>query len=175
MVEYSQPPEFDAQNVLLQEAGDKIIHPKNLKYHKPAQQRSFSFSFHVSTTPFSSTISPRFLPSYPSPLPLPVCLRNIQPQPLRIKIQLILPPRLLQQLRNTPRILNAPQIYITPALFDGITDQFGGAGLALGAHDSGLFFLPGFVDDEGGALGFLLSDLFGFDCGSEFWGEGEVL
>jgi hypothetical protein len=35
--------------------------------------------------------------------------------------------------------------------------------------------LAGFVDDEGGALGFLLRDLLGFDGGGEFWGEGEVL
>jgi len=38
-----------------------------------------------------------------------------------------------------------------------------------------LFLLAGFVDDEGGALGFLLGDLFGFDGGGEFGGEGEVL
>ena len=45
----------------------------------------------------------------------------------------------------------------------------------MGADYRGLFFLAGFVDDEGGALGFLLGYLFGFDCGSEFGGEGEVL
>jgi len=38
-----------------------------------------------------------------------------------------------------------------------------------------LFLLAGFVDDEGGALGFLLGDLLGFDGGGEFGGEGEVL
>jgi len=38
-----------------------------------------------------------------------------------------------------------------------------------------LFFLTSFVDDEGGALGFLLGDLLGFDGGGEFGGEGEVL
>jgi hypothetical protein len=38
-----------------------------------------------------------------------------------------------------------------------------------------LLLLAGFVDDEGGALGFLLGDLLGFDGGSEFGGEGEVL
>lgn len=49
-------------------------------------------------------------------------LRNIQPQPIRIQIQLILPTSLLQYLRNIPRILNPPQIDITPALLDGVTD-----------------------------------------------------
>jgi len=38
-----------------------------------------------------------------------------------------------------------------------------------------LFLLTGLVDDEGGALGFLLGDLLGFDGGGEFGGEGEVL
>jgi hypothetical protein len=38
-----------------------------------------------------------------------------------------------------------------------------------------LLLLAGFVDDEGGALGFLLGDLLGFDGGGEFGGEGEVL
>lgn len=102
-------------------------------------------------------------------------LGNIQPQPIRIQIQFILPPRLLQYLRNIPRILDPPQIDIAPALLYGVTNEFCGTGFTLGAHDGGLFFLTGFVDDEGGALGFLLGDLFGFDCGGEFGGEGEVL
>jgi hypothetical protein len=38
-----------------------------------------------------------------------------------------------------------------------------------------LLFLSRFVDDEGGALGFLLSDLLGFDGGGELGGEREVL
>jgi hypothetical protein len=35
-----------------------------------------------------------------------------------------------------------------------------------------LLLLPGFVDDESGALRFLLGDLLGFDGGSEFGREG---
>jgi hypothetical protein len=35
--------------------------------------------------------------------------------------------------------------------------------------------LAGLVDDESGALGFLLGYLLGFDGGGEFGGEGEVL
>jgi hypothetical protein len=38
-----------------------------------------------------------------------------------------------------------------------------------------LLLLAGFVDDEGGALGFLLGNLLGFDGGGELGGEGEVL
>lgn len=41
-----------------------------------------------------------------------ISLRNIQPQSIRIKIQLVLPTRLLQDLRNIPRVLDPPQINI---------------------------------------------------------------
>ena len=104
-----------------------------------------------------------------------ISLRNIQPQPISIQIQLILPARILQNGSNIPRVLNPPQIDVASALLDGVADEFGGAGFTLRADDGGLFFLAGFVDDEGGSLGFLLGDLFGFDGGGEFGGEGEVL
>jgi hypothetical protein len=38
-----------------------------------------------------------------------------------------------------------------------------------------LLLLSGFVDYERGALSFLLSDLLGFDGGSEFGREGKML
>jgi hypothetical protein len=38
-----------------------------------------------------------------------------------------------------------------------------------------LLFLPGLVNDEGGTLGVLLSDLLGFDGGGELRREGKVL
>lgn len=81
----------------------------------------------------------------------------------------------MQNLRNVPRILKLPQINVRPALLDGVTNQLSGTGLTLCADDGGLLLLTGFVDDEGGALGFLLGDLLGFDGGGEFGGEGEVL
>ena len=108
-------------------------------------------------------------------MPLTLIITNIQPQSLGIQIQLILPPCLLQQTRNIPRILNSPEIHITPTLLDGITDEFRAASLTLRAYHCSLFFLASFVDHEGRALGFLLGDLFGFYCGGEFGGEGEVL
>ena len=108
-------------------------------------------------------------------MPLTLIITDIQPQPLGIQIQLILPPCLLQQTRNIPRILNSPEIHITPTLLDGITDEFRAASLTLRAYHCSLFFLASFVDHEGRALGFLLGDLFGFYCGGEFGGEGEVL
>jgi hypothetical protein len=45
----------------------------------------------------------------------------------------------------------------------------------LSADYHGLLLLAGFVDNEGSALCFLLSDLLGFDSGCEFGREGEVL
>ena len=97
-----------------------------------------------------------------------ISLRNIQPQPISIKIQFVLPASLLQDRRNIPCILNPSKVDITSALLDCVSDEFGGAGFTLGADDGGLFFLAGFVDDEGGALGFLLGYLFGFYGGCEF-------
>ena len=41
-----------------------------------------------------------------------ISLRNIQPQSIRIQVQLVLPTSLLQDLRNVPRILNPPQINV---------------------------------------------------------------
>lgn len=117
----------------------------------------------------SSRISSR-----PTPLVLiALCLRNIQAQAIRVQVDLV--GRVLQNLRNVARVLKLPEINVRAALLDGVTNEFGGAGFTLGADDGGLFLLAGFVDDEGGALGFLLRDLLGFDGGGEFGGEGEVL
>lgn len=95
-------------------------------------------------------------------------LRNIQTQAFRVQVQLILPTTLLQNLRNRSGVLNSLQVDIGARLLDGVSDQFGGSCFSLGADDHGLFLLSGFVDYEGGALGFLLGYLFGFDGGCEF-------
>lgn len=78
---------------------------------------------------------------------------------------------MLQNRRDILCILELSQVNVTSALLDGLTNQLCGTGLTLGADDSGLLFLAGFVDYEGGALGFLLRDLLGFDGGGEFGGE----
>jgi hypothetical protein len=112
----------------------------------------------------------------PSSFSLPLLTRpriNIQPQHIRIQENLI--PAVLQDSRDILRVLKLPQINVTSALLDGLTNQLCGTSLTLGADNSGLLFLAGFVDHEGGALGFLLGDLLGFDGGGEFGGEGEVL
>ena len=82
---------------------------------------------------------------------------------------------MLQNTRDILGILKLPQVNVTSALLDGLTNQLCGTSLTLGTDDGGLLFLTGFVDHEGGALGFLLGDLLGFDGGGEFGGECEML
>lgn len=100
-------------------------------------------------------------------------LRDVETETLGIEVHLV--GALLQNARDIPRVLKLSEINITARLLDGVSDEFGGASFTLGAHDHGLLLLAGLVDHKGGALGFLLGDLFGFDGGGEFRGEGEVL
>ena len=100
-------------------------------------------------------------------------MADVQTKTPAVEVDLVC--ALLQNLCDIPCVLELPEINVTPALLDGVTNQLGGAGLTLGADDGGLLLLAGFVDDEGGTLGLLLCDLFGFDCGGELGGEGEVL
>lgn len=109
----------------------------------------------------------------PSPLPILTTLRNIQPQALRVQVDLVI--ALLQNRSNVPGILKLSQVNVAAALLDRVSDQFGGTGFTLGADHGRLFLLAGFVDDEGGALGFLLGYLFRFHCGRELGGECEML
>jgi len=138
-----------------------LAQQKNMRCHL---HTSFH-SYHLPTPPI--TLRMRLL----------VLIRfgNIQPQPVRIQVQLILPTSLLQDGRNIPRVFNSPQVHVAPALLDGVTNQLCRTCFTLGSHDGGLLFLTGFIDNEGGALGFLLGYLFGFNRGGEFGGEGEVL
>lgn len=92
---------------------------------------------------------------------------------MRIQIHLVL--GVLQNLCDALRVVKLPQIDVGPRLLDGVTDELGGSGLTLGADNGGLFLLAGLVDDEGGALGVLLSDLLGFDGGGELGGESKML
>lgn len=108
------------------------------------------------------------------PLLLVRCaLADVETQTLAVEVDLVR--ALLQDTGNCPCVLELPQVNITPALLDGVTNQLCGTSLTLGANDSGLLLLAGLVDNEGGALGFLLSNLLGFYRGGEFGGEGEVL
>jgi hypothetical protein len=108
------------------------------------------------------------------PLLLVRCgLADIQTETPAVKVDLVC--ALLQNLCNVPCVLELPEINVTPALLDGVTNQLGGAGLTLGANDGGLLLLAGFVDNESSTLGLLLCDLLGFDCGGKLGGEGEVL
>jgi len=107
---------------------------------------------------------------------LPLLTRpRIDIQPKHIRIQEYLIPAVLQNTCNVLCVLKFSQVNVTSALLDGLTNQLCGTSLTLGADNGGLLFLAGFVDHEGGALGFLLCDLLGFDGGGEFGGEGEML
>jgi hypothetical protein len=96
-------------------------------------------------------------------------LRHVQAQPGGIQIDLVL--TLLQDLSHALRVLELPQVDIGSRLLNGLTDELCGSSFTLGANDGGLLLLAGFVDDEGGPLGFLLGDLLGFYGGGEFGGE----
>lgn len=107
------------------------------------------------------------------PTPISPGVTDVQPEPLRVKVDLVV--ALLQYTRHRLGILKLPQIDVRPALLDRVTDELSGTSLTLRADDVGLLLLSRFVDDEGGALGFLLRDLLGFDRGGEFRGEGKLL
>jgi hypothetical protein len=102
-----------------------------------------------------------------------VALADVQAQTLAVKVDLVA--ALLQDASNAPCVLELPQVDVTPALLDGVTNQFCGTGLTLGANNGGLLLLTGLVDNESSALGFLLRNLLGFYCGGELGREGKVL
>lgn len=100
-------------------------------------------------------------------------LADVQAQTLRVEVDFVL--GLLQDARDVLGVLELPEVDVRVALLDGVTDQLGRARLTLRPYDHGLLLLSRLVDDEGGALGFLLRDLLGFYGGGEFGGEGELL
>lgn len=102
-----------------------------------------------------------------------VALGNVQTKTLGVEVDLVV--ALLENGGDVAGVLELPQVDVAAALLDGITDELGRTCLTLSAHDGGLLLLSGLVDNESGALGFLLCDLLGFNSGSELGREGEVL
>ena len=100
-----------------------------------------------------------------------VSLSDVEPQPISIQIQLVLSACLLQDRCNIPRIFDPSQVHITSALLDGVANELRRASFTLRTYNRSLLLLASFVHDEGSPLGFLLGDLFGFDCCSEFGRE----
>nr|POF13470.1 hypothetical protein CFP56_02493 [Quercus suber] len=96
-------------------------------------------------------------------------LADVQAEPLRVEVHFVV--ALLQNAGNRPCVLELAQVNVRSTLLDRVTDELGRSGFTLGAHDHGLLFLPGLVHHERGTLGFLLSDLLGFDGGREFGRE----
>lgn len=81
----------------------------------------------------------------------------------------------MQDLGNLPRVFDPTELDVALALLDCVTDKLSRAGLTLGTDNEGLLLLAGLVDEEGSALGLLLSYLLGFDSGGKFGGESQVL
>ena len=104
-----------------------------------------------------------------------VGLRDVKPQPIGIQIELVFPTRLLQNRCNVPRVLDPSQVDITPTLLDGVANELRRASFTLRSYNRSLLFLASFVYNEGSPLGFLLGNLFGFDCCGEFGRERQVL
>lgn len=100
---------------------------------------------------------------------------DVQPQALRVQIQLILSTRLLQNGGNIPGVLDLSQVNVASALLDGLANEFSRAGFTLGSDDGCLFLLSGFVDNECSTLSLLLRYLLSFNGGGEFRGKGKML
>ena len=100
---------------------------------------------------------------------------DIQAQALAVQVELVLATAFVQDLSNVTSIFNLPELNVTLALLDGVTNKLRGAGLTLCADNEGLLLLAGLVDHECSTLSFLLCDLLGLNRGCEFGGEGQVL
>ena len=97
-----------------------------------------------------------------------VGLCDIKPQPIGIQIELVFPARLLQDRCDVPCVLDPSQVDIASTFLDGVADEFRRTSFTLRPYNCSLLFLASFVYNEGSPLGFLLGDLFGFDCCGEF-------
>ena len=100
---------------------------------------------------------------------------DVQAQSLAVQVELVLATTLVQDLSNVTGIFDLPELDVTLALLDGVTNKLGGAGLTLCADNEGLLLLAGLVDHECSTLSILLCDLLGFNCGCELGREGQVL
>lgn len=98
---------------------------------------------------------------------------HVETQNARVEVHAVA--ALLQNLGNLPGVVELLEVDVAARLLDGLTNQLGRARLTLCPDNSSLLLLACLVDDEGGALRFLLRDLLGFDGGGKFGREGEVL
>lgn len=100
-------------------------------------------------------------------------MADVETKTLGVEVDLVV--ALLEDLGNGLGVVELTQVDVRPALLDGVTDELGRTSLTLGSDDHGLLLLPGLVNDEGGTLSILLSNLLGFDSGGELGREGKVL
>lgn len=92
-------------------------------------------------------------------------MADVKTKTLGVEVDLVV--ALLEDLGNGLGVVELTQVDVRSALLDGVTDQLGRTSLTLGSDNHGLLFLPGLVNDEGGTLGVLLSNLLGFDSSGE--------
>jgi hypothetical protein len=97
---------------------------------------------------------------------------DIQAQALGIEVKLVLATVLMENLGNLTSIFDLPELNITPALLDSVTNELGRAGLTLCADNESLLLLAGLVNHERSTLSVLLSDLLSLNSGGELRGEG---
>lgn len=100
-------------------------------------------------------------------------MADVKTETLGVEVDLVV--ALLKDGCNGLGVVELTQVDVRPALLDGVTDELGRTSLTLGSDDHGLLLLPGLVNDEGGTLSILLSNLLGFDSGGELGREGKVL
>lgn len=100
---------------------------------------------------------------------------DVQAQSLAVQVELVLATTLVQDLSNVTGIFDLPELDVTLALLDSITNELSRAGFTLCADNESLLLLAGLVDHECSALSVLLSDLLSFNSGGKLGGEGQVL
>ena len=104
-----------------------------------------------------------------------ISLLDVEAQTLGVQVQLVSRASLLNDLCDLSRVLDSLQVDIRSALLNSISNKLGRSSLTLCSHNHRLLLLAGLIDHKGCALGFLLGNLLGFDCSSEFRREGKVL
>ncbi|KAI6759034.1 hypothetical protein HG531_014030 [Fusarium graminearum] len=151
---------------LLLDLGDlKAVSTSPFTSSTPITKRLFNITLHLfsSSAALSSIIR----------LALIVFVENVETQTLGIKHQPVLGASLLKLSSDQSSVLDLLELQVGLVLLDGLTNQFGRAGLTLCLDNHGLLLLSCLVDNEGSSLGLLLGNLLGLNGGCEFGREGK--
>ena len=146
-----------------------IIHTKTEPFVRPLTPCSESPSTILHIEPHNQRKSRLLF----VPVVLLGVVADVEAKTLGVEVDLVV--ALLEDCGNGLGVVELTQVDVRPALLDGVTDELGRTSLTLGSDDHGLLLLPGLVNDEGGTLSVLLSNLLGFNSGGELGREGKVL